>query len=138
VDIYQRRNLEDAATRRRENPGFVFRVAGFEFRGGLVFQTYRSLYHSTLCWRVIKKEKKVPGSGVWNHDYYGSISISIPKGKHLFRRGLECAYVPKGGLEKGCDPAKRGFGFQISGLGGLERFNYYYDSVSTYIPKGEL
>jgi len=27
------------------------------FRGGLVFKAHRLLYHSTLGWRVIKKEK---------------------------------------------------------------------------------
>ena len=29
-----------------------------QFRGGLVFKAHRLLYHSTLCSRVIKKEKK--------------------------------------------------------------------------------
>jgi len=28
------------------------------FRGGLVFEAHRLLYHSTLGWRVIKQKKK--------------------------------------------------------------------------------
>jgi len=28
------------------------------FRGGLVFEAQRLVYHSTLGWRVIKKKKK--------------------------------------------------------------------------------
>ena len=33
------------------------------FRGGLVFQAHRLLYHSTLGSRAIKKKKEVPAGG---------------------------------------------------------------------------
>ena len=32
------------------------------FRGGLVFKAHRLLYHSTLGWRVIKREREL-GAG---------------------------------------------------------------------------
>jgi len=33
------------------------------FRGGLIFKAHRLVYHSTLGWRVIKKEKRTAEIG---------------------------------------------------------------------------
>ena len=51
------------------------------FRGGLVFQAHRRVYHSTLGWRVIQK-KKGPVGADSNHDL-----LSVPQN---LVKGLEC------------------------------------------------
>ena len=44
-------------------PGIMIGFRVQRFRGGLVFKAHRLVYHSTLGLRVIKKKKKVEGSG---------------------------------------------------------------------------
>jgi len=59
----------------------VCEVAGFNLkrpdemnlRPGLVFKAHRLVYHSTLGWRVIKKEEKKPGHGQ-------DVSCLVPNG----------------------------------------------------------
>ena len=52
------------------------------FRGGLVFEAHRLLYHSTLGWRVIKKKKKkkkLLGSRANESALFRGLRVSTPK-----------------------------------------------------------
>jgi len=50
---------EERSSVRRELGGEAVRAGLIQFRGGLVFEAHRRVYHSTLGVRVIKKKKKI-------------------------------------------------------------------------------
>ena len=93
-----------------------FRINVKRFRGGLVFEAHRLLYHSTLGLRVIKKKEKKMSFTVQGSGFRVQGSGSRVRGSGFRVQGAGCRVQGSGSRVRGSGFRVQGSGFRDPGL----------------------